>query len=524
MEAQNSSEQSLEHHFNDLCGDYFGAVAVRQSHGIFSRLMSALPVLHGPSATLMQRHDALNPNSKLKHTAAHESTSMSGKVQDMSRPEHRLLHSDKTIEEFFKLSLKDSDTNSAEQSDKLTFGRRRLRGSPGERKGQGRDEEPRGFVLETLPPEWATLQATRPNVHQDTATTALSMEERSTTRAQLSTPGPSTTDSPQSPSHDHLGNVTALHTIVPSPSAASTDTVPLVNEDSSGTRLRHPIPDTLEISQAELVWLNGNPTIVQWKAGGASTFKVIYSCKICRWPELAFETILKHVLDIHYLAPTQSQVGCSCGVLFADTQTLEQHRNHDHYADQELKIIDKSGLRGLITNKAQMIEKLEPPLENLLMYHSGNSNAAKARMLNWIALQRSDSFPGLLCRRSRNQTRNRRLLRLNRSLIMVCCPCGAPRFDMRQMAIHLLETHIREPGFCCKLCSSAFNAKANLIRHVLRFHPNSPNEQIGGEPEKDDEESVMDMDDLEADPDHEKQIRLEEQYIERVFEAFNCPD
>ncbi|KAG9020413.1 hypothetical protein FS842_007343 [Serendipita sp. 407] len=188
--------------------------------------MSALPVLHGPSATLIQRHDALNPNSNLTHTAAHESTSMSGKMQEVSRTEHQLLHPDKTslMEDFFKLSLKDSGTTSAEQSDKLSFGRRRLRGSPGERKGKGRDEEPRDFVLETLPPEWATLQAARPDVHQDIAATALSVEERNTTRAPLSTPGPSTTDLPQSSSHDHLCNVTAPHTILPSPSPPSTST------------------------------------------------------------------------------------------------------------------------------------------------------------------------------------------------------------------------------------------------------------------------------------------------------------
>ncbi|KAG8789004.1 hypothetical protein FRC15_000551 [Serendipita sp. 397] len=321
--------------------------------------------------------------------------------------------------------------------------------------------------------------------------------DRNIARAPLLTPVPSISNSPQTSLHDHSGNVPSPVTIVPSPSSHLVNKVPLVNKDSNDKRIRLPIPDKLHISHAELVWLDGHPIIVQWKTERAGSLKVIYGCKSCRWTELAFDTILRHVLDAHYPASTRRPVKCSCGVHFADDQALEQHRSYDHYADKELKTINKSNLPEL-TDQAQLIKKLEPPLQNLFAYRSGDNKAAKARMLNWIASQRNDSFPGLFFRRSQKETKNGVQRRANSSLIMVCCPCGAPRFDMRQMGIHILAAHIKKPGFCCTKCRSGFNAKDNLTRHLKKVHPGSSSEQVGGKPEQDAEVNQMDVDDPET--------------------------
>ncbi|KAG8815856.1 hypothetical protein FRC19_000716 [Serendipita sp. 401] len=316
-------------------------------------------------------------------------------------------------------------------------------------------------------------------------------------RAPLLTPVPSISNSPQTSLHDHSSNVPPPGTIVPSPSSHPVKTVPLVNKDTNDKRIRIPIPHTLRISHAELVWLDGHPIIVQWKPERAGSLKVIYGCKSCRWTELALDTIVRHVLDAHYPASTRHPVECSCGVHFADVQALEQHRSYDHYADKELKNINKSNLSGL-TDEAQLIKKLEPPLQNLFTYRSGDNKAAKARMLNWIASQRNDSFPGLFFRRSREETKNGVQRRANSSLIMVCCPCGAPRFDMRQMGIHILAAHIKRPGFCCTKCRAGFNAKDNLTRHLKKVHPVSSSEHVGGKPEQDAEANQMDVDNPET--------------------------
>ncbi|KAG8846782.1 hypothetical protein FRB91_000475 [Serendipita sp. 411] len=320
--------------------------------------------------------------------------------------------------------------------------------------------------------------------------------DRNISRAPLLTPVPSISNSPQTSLHDHSGNVPPPLTIVPSPSSHPVDTVPLINKDSNDKRIRVSIPHTLHISHAELVWLDGHPIIVQWKPERVGSPKVIYGCKSCRWTELALDTILRHVLDAHYPASTRRPVKCSCGVHFTDDQALEQHRNYDHYANQELKTINKSNLPDL-TVEAQLIKKLEPPLQNLFTYRSGDNKAAKARMLNWIASKRNDSFPGLFFRRSQKETKNGVQRRANSSLIMVCCPCGAPRFDMRQMGIHILAAHIKKPGFCCTKCRAGFNAKDNLTRHLKKVHRGSSSEQAGDKPEQDAEANQMDVDDPE---------------------------
>ncbi|KAG8830114.1 hypothetical protein FRC18_008649 [Serendipita sp. 400] len=65
IEKGNCSEQDLESSFNELCGDYFGAVAVRRSYAVFSRLKIRPPVQPSP-ATIppMHVHETLRRNPK----------------------------------------------------------------------------------------------------------------------------------------------------------------------------------------------------------------------------------------------------------------------------------------------------------------------------------------------------------------------------------------------------------------------------------------------------------------------------
>ncbi|KAG8832885.1 hypothetical protein FRC18_004466 [Serendipita sp. 400] len=163
IKTQSSSEQHLESYFSGLCGDYFGAVAVRQSHDIFSCLMGACSVIHNPSTTLIQRRDALSHSSGTEHTSVHESASPSigEKVQDFFEIARKDVHNVAVLlaEEFPKLGLKDGDPAPGERAvekDGPRAGEVDTRKSLEDQSRKGRDTKARQISL-GLP--WAKEKA-----------------------------------------------------------------------------------------------------------------------------------------------------------------------------------------------------------------------------------------------------------------------------------------------------------------------------------------------------------------------------
>ncbi|KAG8780745.1 hypothetical protein FRC15_009319 [Serendipita sp. 397] len=154
IKTQSSSEQDLESYFSGLCGDYFGAVAVRQSHDIFSCLMGACSVIHNPSTTLIQRRDALSHSSGTEHTSVHESASPSigEKVQDFFEIARKDVHNVAVLlaEEFSKLGLKDGDPAPGERAvekDGPRAGEGDTRKSLEDQSRKGRDTKARQISL-----------------------------------------------------------------------------------------------------------------------------------------------------------------------------------------------------------------------------------------------------------------------------------------------------------------------------------------------------------------------------------------
>ncbi|KAG8849375.1 hypothetical protein FRB91_010012 [Serendipita sp. 411] len=73
IEKGNCSEQDLESSFNELCGDYVGAVAVRRSYTVFSRLKIRPPVQPSP-ATIPPMHVRETLRRNPKRTTVQKST------------------------------------------------------------------------------------------------------------------------------------------------------------------------------------------------------------------------------------------------------------------------------------------------------------------------------------------------------------------------------------------------------------------------------------------------------------------
>ncbi|KAG8826575.1 kinase suppressor of Ras 2 [Serendipita sp. 399] len=179
-----------------------------------------------------------------------------------------------------------------------------------------------------------------------------------------------------------------------------------------------------EFRQAMIAFLRDHPIVVQWSSTYRRTSKnidvttMLHSCSVCCWPEANLTLLLLHV-QMHgpFQLETQPKQCTHCGVWFADEAELKKHQDYDLYSESEMVNIDTSDLSGL-TPSAVSIHRLEPPLASLYEHRSGNNPGARKRMLEWLASERREGFPGLVIRRNQKMVTTGKPFRKNRGVDM----------------------------------------------------------------------------------------------------------
>ncbi|KAG8821831.1 hypothetical protein FRC17_009726 [Serendipita sp. 399] len=303
-------------------------------------------------------------------------------------------------------------------------------GDIGEKIPSGRLPRSGSLTLDVLP--LATEIPYRTEQVQFEQNGLLRQDDRSLGQGPSSTSLPSTVTMAARRNHSHprepgqARNATAVDTPDgPSTSDSSIARAPSAHSHPDAAAITAALAQSaLEFRQAMIAFLRDQPIVIQWKSTYKRTSKnvdvttMLYSCSVCFKPEENLTSLLLHV-QMHgpFQLQTQPKECTHCGVWFVDEGELKEHQDYDLYSESEMVNINTSDLSGL-TPSAASIQRLEPPLAKLYEHRSGNNPDARKKMLEWLASERREGFPGLVIRRNRKMTKTGKPLRKNRGLDM----------------------------------------------------------------------------------------------------------